>query len=388
MYIAILDSIAKNNRHVNFNFNLIRIIKEANPSHDVIFFAEKNYIQKNKFNDLDNIQSQSIFNTSSVRPVKLSYLIRLLITLFNISKILFQNKFDKFFILEAQNYHILACFFISMIKPRCEFYFLFHGEIANEFIKPNSSKLFLSKFHNYLVSKFNNKKKITFLFLEEHIKNNIVRRAPSVEEFSFVLEHPLDDDLGNITIENPFPTLHKSIKIAYFGTATVDKGFPEFIKLAKNIPNNCAFLCCTTDTQGILKKMLLDKNSINFHFGPLNTYPNYSDYIRFFKNCDFVTLFLKEGYYDYAASGILCDCIRFEIPVIGIKTPYILSLLDRYGPFGIFFDNFEDLLSALNNTDSEIFCSDTYKESLKKMKNSRSIENSVTKLIKVINRNA
>ncbi|GEM_PF-3177384 len=337
--IAVLDLFAQGKRHVAFNVAMSESIYSA-LGKKINFYCNKNYYTQNQnYFNRQHVNLIESYNVDVRRPYRLAFFKSVWRFFLAFKKIKKQTNATDFFILETTPAAIWASKLINLFTSnKSNFYFLFHGDLStvkeNKRVSPLLPRWFNYK---YSVSKIP-PQYATIIVLEHHIKNNLSQLLPELEPSIACLPHPAyyQDKTGNESKES-----HGKLSFGYFGTATLDKGFDRFLELATQHQSRAEFKAITTDTKNIYREHFADK--VQLTMGPLEKALCYDDFYQTLTSCDFVILPFRYDYYQFAASGVMIDCMNMLIPMITLRNEYTENLFKQHGQIGYLCDNLDDM---------------------------------------------
>ncbi|WAJ70696.1 hypothetical protein [Catenovulum adriaticum] len=380
--IAVLDLFAQGKRHVAFNVALSESIHSA-LNQKINFYCNQNYYKQNLdyFNEAHVNLVQS-YNVDVRKPYRLSFFISIWRFILAFLKINNQTKANNFFILETTPACIWATKIVNFFRfKKFNFYFLFHGELSTVKENKRVSPLLPQWLdYKYTISRIN-PRYTKIIVLEQHIKNNLTKLLPHLSESIQCLPHP------TFYQDKPDAPLNKTgdnLSFGYFGTATLDKGFDRFLKLASQNHSQAKFKAITTDIKNIYKNDFSGK--VKLAMGPLEKPLSYDDFYQTLTGCDFVILPFRYDYYQFAASGVMIDCMNMLIPMITLKNEYTENLFNQHGQIGYLCDNLEEMdrlikqLTTTSCTQTEIF-----KENLKQARLDRNEQACGRQLTQIFN---
>lgn len=198
------------------------------------------------------------------------------------------------------------------------------------------------------------------LVYEEGIQERLGARHAWLAPALFKWGHPLlDDEASGV---HRLSQDKKSIRIGFAGSATIAKGFPEFVRLA-NIMNKAkpgvfsfhAFSYLHPQCQGVDQSALDTKA----HRG----LPR-SRFLEGLASLDLIFAWHADQYYANAASGIMYDAINLGIPMLARRTERMSYLESKGMPIGLAFSELEELANYLILADAELLDLTRYRDGL------------------------
>jgi len=183
------------------------------------------------------------------------------------------------------------------------------------------------------------------LVYEERIKRNLSQQYPWLAKNTYSIGHPLVEE--EAPPHGNQKTLGNPIKIGFPGMATIAKGFPDFLNLAKALtrdaPDQYEFHSigylhetCKSLDQSMLKTKS-DKGLPRKAF------------IDSLNSMDFLFTWHNDTYYSNAASGVIYDSINLGIPVIAKRSALIDELQTGKEPIGLIFQSTDEAQSFLKS---------------------------------------
>ena len=185
--------------------------------------------------------------------------------------------------------------------------------------------------------------RLRFLVLEEAIRQELGRIAPTAAERTDVL--PLPVNLGELPLV-PEPELRRPVQIGFVGQATEAKGISAFLDTAaafhQRYPGLVEFHLIGRVMPGSdpASFAVLDSPASERHLSR-------QEFLDRLGRLHFVFLPFKPGYYNLSASGALLDAITWLKPIIATRLPIVADLFSRYGDVGYLCDDPEEMRTAL-----------------------------------------
>lgn len=184
--------------------------------------------------------------------------------------------------------------------------------------------------------------RVQLLVLEDGIRDAAIEVWPRLGERLAVIEHPFPgapDELAELETGSMPP-----LRIGYLGMALAVKGFDKF----KAIAESCAGLdALEFHVVGPRAKDDDTDHWPMFATAPTPGWLDPADYRAGIRAQHFVCLPYDPGHYRFSASGILLDAIRFNKPVIGLRTPTLARLEQRFGDIGYLCDDIDQMHACI-----------------------------------------
>jgi hypothetical protein len=182
------------------------------------------------------------------------------------------------------------------------------------------------------------------LVYEEGIRDRMAAALPWLKQSLFQLGHPLLQEEYDCS-GRAAHALGTPLRIGFAGNATIAKGFPEFVQLARTV---------TAAKPGLFEFHSfspLHAQCRHLDQSPLATKASVGlprpDFIRQIASLDLLFAWHSADYYGNAASGILYDAINLQVPLLARTTDRI-QYLDRAGaPIALSFDNIDEVAQRL-----------------------------------------
>lgn len=181
------------------------------------------------------------------------------------------------------------------------------------------------------------------LVYEQSIRKQLQTKATWLDKSLNVLGHTLLEEERKLC--NTRRAIGNPIKIGFAGNATVSKGFPEFVTLAKHLQearSGAYEFHAFSNLHASCKD--IDQTVLNT---PADRPLPRTEFISGLNAMDFIFAWHSDEYYSLAASGILYDAINLGIPLIARRTEQIKHLEDQGMPVALYFDALADAMHSL-----------------------------------------
>jgi hypothetical protein len=186
---------------------------------------------------------------------------------------------------------------------------------------------------------------LRYLVLEESVKTDLGKIAPSALASVTVLPHPTNP--AEITASPPID-LKQPIRVALIGQATEAKGISPFLEAARLLKNEFGeriefcLIGRVFPGDDLSRFSVLDE--------PVSTERLSRDrFHELLHRVHFAFLPLQPSYYRLAASGALMDAITWLKPVIATSIPIVADMFERFGDIGYRCDTTEEMYDALRH---------------------------------------
>jgi glycosyltransferase involved in cell wall biosynthesis len=221
--------------------------------------------------------------------------------------------------------------------------------------------------------------RLQLLALESGIARELQERFPRAARNIKVFEHPLPLDTGN----NPGLPEQGPIRFGFLGLATRQKGLFKFLAAAaettRRFPGRAEFHLVGRLHESYAPGKLPDLQVLAT--GPAPTPLERAPYVARLQKLHYVCLFFERDYYRLTASGVLLDCIAYEIPIISRRIPIVEDLTREFGEIGYLCEPADyagTIAAILEHPDPEAYSRQV--ANLRRVKASRSPEALAQKL--------
>lgn len=325
------------NAHVLFNSGVIvQLIKSKDIN--ILFISEKTHFE-NVINEIDKSGVNKIkslkFNGNRFSRIKI-FFYSIFISFKTNSKLVFLSitPFQLFFL------HFFSFFTNKRIT------FFAHGDFGvltkkKRGIKGGVFNLFLIFF---LKTRRNN---LQIIFVGETVFVKINEIISNLDKKSiFHIEHPITEK--NIKAEKE--TNNCTIVLGSIGTALKIKNSESIFSIAKEISNSDKNNIFQFRHVGSISNEILNYSNSFVKYNNSQFLLSDSSYYRELIQLDYILVFLRDGdYYDLCPSGTFTEIIRFEKPVICLKSSVSKFYFDKYGDIGYMFDDLTEMKNGILN---------------------------------------
>lgn len=302
--LIIVEPLCYGGEHLKFNYLLIKsILKITNNNVSLSYIAEKNHCEAIKKEIGENSIKYIPVNVDFFGKSKISKIIVMLYAL-----IYSYIKMGKIIFFSSDIYVLLcALFFYKTEKIVCVVHSYF--------------PILLS-----IIKKYELFTKICLLnFKYVVVRSDLISTVKLINNKINIdyIEHPVE-------VSNS-PLRKKSIvEIGFIGRASKEKGFDVFQKI---------------------KKINANAKLKFVHIGPKKTvkiggvykskgFISDEDFKKKMKKLSFVFYANRKNAYKYIASGVIFDAIGIGVPILGMKDVFVKYLEKKFGPIGVFQNNF------------------------------------------------
>jgi glycosyltransferase involved in cell wall biosynthesis len=177
---------------------------------------------------------------------------------------------------------------------------------------------------------------IQLVVLEEAIRRDAVSQGLIQAERSVAWPHPV-----NLSeIHRPGPRAPGPLRIGFLGSAHRDKGFGDFLALARRFAGGPYEF---RHVGGVVGDFPAEDLAL---VGARPGFLDRAEYLRRLRELDYVCLPLDPSVYGLTVSGAVLDAVAAEIPLLAYRTP-ILADMAGEGPMGVLCDGLEAMAAAL-----------------------------------------
>ena len=352
--IGVCEFLHREGAHVPFNAGVVELIRLAYPDDEIAFFGEHEHVEQVRKQVGPLIASSVAWKAIVLCSRQTNYFIRLVSDIKNLNYVLRQlphNATGRLVFTAADSSLIIAMKFMKRLG--------FLNIRVQAFLHGNLKSGIIGRRHRHPLRRFQEMKtaltlfggsSIKFLLLEEGIREQILKRLPSLAGNIEVLEHPLPPNEGREGRHR----LSRPIRFGFLGWATEMKGFPAFVNLAaaisKKYPGQAEF-----HVIGRLASVASSKPEMEF----LATKPGFErlsreDFTELIKQLHFIVMPYHLDYYELSPSGTLLDSIAWEIPIIATKLPIFKRVFETYGDVGYLFGDQKELMAVVANLVDEM----------------------------------
>lgn len=326
MTIVFYEPQCKGIEHSKFISTTIRMIKKIYPNAEFVLVAEKELsetIQRFEFKQVITFELPQHTN-SHLKNVKNA----LSFEKENLKKIK-EIPCDKLICLSVSMYTLYQ---ISKLLKKVPVYVFFHGileSLTGEY-----------RFYNLLYwlkpVLMNENKNVTNIVLGECIKNNLIKKIPSIAKSTESV------DLVYPTEINKLKTLNKKICFAGIGFGLKAKSSEFIFELANIFNQKAEFIHI-----GKMDETLIPKKTnvqIPAKKIPLST----KDFDTMIDSIDYGLYFYDSDKYKLTASGAIFDALTHGKPVICLRTTYFEYVFDKLGDVGFLCNSRDEMISVMN----------------------------------------
>jgi len=347
--IGVCELLHREGAHVPFNAGVVEIIRLAFPDDAVVFFGEQAHVEQVRKQVGPVIASSVAWKAIVSCPRHTNYFVRLVSDIKKLNYLLTQLRHN------ANGRLVFTAADPSLIVAMKLMKRLGFGNIrVQAIIHGNLKSGVIGRRHRHPLRRFQEMKtaltlfgrsSIQFLLLEEGIREQILKRLPSLAGNIEVLEHPLPPHEGS----EGGRRLSRPIRFGFLGWATEMKGFPAFVELAAAIsrkyPGQAEF-----HVIGRLASAANAKPAMEF----LTTKPGLErlsreEFTELIKQLHFIIMPYHLNYYELSPSGTLLDAIAWEIPIIASKLSLFERVFKTYGDVGYLFGDEKELMAVVEN---------------------------------------
>lgn len=373
--IVVVEPLCRGLEHVPFNVGLLRVLNEAFPFSKISFLGSDCHVECMKKtvprSVLDNVVFESIFLPP--RHLK-SFFKRVWLERFLFSRVtdLIQQQKSMVVFLSAPSSSIANSYWRLPSTETLPIHFVMHGGLSKlkSWSGRNPFRRLLDD--RFLVTRMSGRN-FRYILLERTIQKELEKIDKHLADKSFVSEHPLPQVPIGESIDM---SSERPIRIGFLGTASIQKGFPEFCRLAREMqsrnPGQFEFHAVGS-APSAQAETLPDMSGLSTL--PTKEKIASDEFALRINHIDLVAMPYQSTHYTSSPSGVLLDAIAFGKPVIAKPYPAIVDLFERYGSFGILsdVDRWQERLQELRaRNDFSLYRE--WKNCLARVSQSRSIE--------------
>jgi hypothetical protein len=186
---------------------------------------------------------------------------------------------------------------------------------------------------------------VQYLVLEDCIRDTLLKNVPSLSGKVETLAHPLPPNEAGSN-SNDFS---KPMRFGFLGLANESKGFPLFVRLAKEMATKYQ---AQVEFHAIGR--LPAEGNPTLELNALATKPGVRrmsrvDFIQGVKQLHFIIFPHHPGHYDLSPSGTLLDAIAWEKPLVARSLPIFENMLKNHGDIGYLFRNDMELREVVEH---------------------------------------
>ena len=322
--------------HTEVNAGLLSMIQDIYIDNNLTFIAdEKHYESLAKKIPLDNWKYENV----KIFPYSPKYFIinEFLLSLRLIKIIILNKNTDTIFLLGILPISHIALSIMNKYFNK-NIIIALHGQM--EAYLPNTM-IGRSKYY-YLLSKnvFKKNDNLRYLVFGKSIQDNIKFLFPNNK--NIIIDQPY---LFSSNKKLNIKPLKIPIVLAVIGRADKGKNIKQLFSLIDLLEKEI--------DDGLVEIKIIGKLSFPID----NKYEKYLTYYREaisnevfdleLSNVDFSLSFTDENFYRATPSGVLFDCIKWNIPILGLKNDYISYYFQNYGEFGKLFSNVHDMANYI-----------------------------------------
>jgi hypothetical protein len=371
--------------HAEVNAAYILLISKAFPDERIVFFGEKKHLELVRGELAYSSSADVQYCVIEVPRLNQSYLRRLTIELFNIRYIFLVAKRQNtnIFLLSITSASLLASKIFGF-GLRFKIYIVVHGILETINRRPNSLLAKLFWFRRYFINgNFNNLK---YILNSKFVEMNVLALFPLLKDHIRSIELPyIFENYDRKEYNNPVDT----VLFSGAGVAAVSKGSHLFFKLAKDVLSrknlqNIKFMYIGHFVDKKMEMYINECVQVPSKDKPLDK----SVYQTNIMKTDFLVFFYPKDLYNFTVSGVFYDAIRFEKPIIAIKTDFFSYYFDKYGDLGWLCEDYNEVVNLVEELSKSINFDKLKQISLnyRKLKEDLSINSQISKAREVIRR--
>ncbi len=349
----VCEPIAWGLEHVPFNAALLKTIHYAFPDERIKFHGEHSHIEEVKKEIGEELLDHIEWCKISLSQRHASFFKRLSSDFSNVRYLLneLNDNVSKNVLVIIGNPSILWAlkYHVSTSHKNSKVQVVLHGDFSKLRYRSSLKNIFNPLYHiGSLKTALRISTLINFqiIVLEDAVRDAVIKEMPSLQRIIKVLDHPIPGDSQPLKIIE----LNEPIQFGFLGRASESKGFLEFLSAASEIsrrfPGKANFhligwILDYQQKQNIPEiKFLTDK--------PATHCLNRTEYVKRLGQLHFVCMFYRREY-EFTASGVLLDSVKYEKPIITTPLPIFEHLNNRFSNIGYLChnDNMVDMISSI-----------------------------------------
>jgi hypothetical protein len=313
--LLFVDAVSRRFHHATFNAALIKVLSLATGIKKLNILVSEDH--KHALLECGMSDALNVHALKQTIPVKNFSYVRNPFLIISVSwYILKYARHIKAKLVIVGDAHplLIACirYLAPIVAPGIKFHMLFHGSLVS-LPKWISRNPIIRLFDWPVLLKWQMPSFIRFLALEHYIKDAITQLAPHASKQWDVFEHPVLGRQMSTTLSPPLPK-KKIWNIGFIGAARVDKGFPQFLEIARRFQNNESI---KFHAIGLLDSSAVQDCTV------LTTKPSLQPldekaYATHVEKLDLIIAIFDPEKYKFISSGTYLDAVSFGKPIIAI----------------------------------------------------------------------
>lgn len=285
----------------------------------------------------------------------------------NLRRLISQNRAhaDELVFLSINEYELTAIYFLGKLYPKLRFHTIIHGNMNH--IKTKTGRNPFNQFFSFRAALERAMRNgLNAIVLEGWIKNNLLKNYPKIGSNVSLIPHPIDE-----CISSPKLFSQQEIIIAMAGILSPSKNIEEIVNLVNLLKvHPITSLCVKAE---FLVYMPEEFRSENYQNLPIKLQPTWltnAQIREFYQSTDFIIWFHgTEQYYEYSASGILLDAVKFAKPLIALECKALSEFESDYGAVSVSASSVEGIVKKLTSFTAEEY--DVLVQNLRKAQQQR-----------------
>lgn len=338
--IHIVESFCTSYEHAEMNAAILNKAQMSNKYNKIVFYSSASHFEAIK----DILSGQKLdklefYEIHSLKRKNLLYSVYKDSLLFN--KVMNRmNQEDNLLVNTMSLSNIFSMRVISIFY-RKKMTVIAHA-IMNIFMISNKRKFEI--FFKYIVAN----KYINLLVLNEVIRNNILNKTPLLDKNINYINIP--DLYENINIENNKTKDIAKTKIGFIGVYSKEKGKDSYEEIVEGISDDKVEFFHI----GYAKEKINSQKIIQTSNGQMMSKEEMTNHMS---KMDYFIYFLKEEDYLFRASGTFIDAVKYNKPIIALRTSFFEYFFNQFGNIGFLFENKEEMKDFLKNNkkDAKIY---------------------------------
>lgn len=364
--------------HSEINSGFLSLMELVYPNKNLLFIADEKH--RRAIEQVKEIDKWVYIPSKVYSYEPVFFLINEFFLIFKIIKLFsITSKKDKIYLLGILP---LTQIFISVLNffQKKDITICLHGQME-AYLK--NTKIGFSKYY-YRLSKFVFKRNdnLNYLFFGDSIKKNLLflfnknKRLISIDQPYLYKSLP----------EKKIIELNEIITLGFLGRFDGSKNVKDFFRLVDSLEQEIINNRVIVKIIGKVNYEIPNKyhSLISFYNRTLSQNEFRTEVLKL----DFVLSFTDENFYKVTPSGVLFDCIKWEVPVLALNNDFVSYYFDKYDKIGELFKSTNEMIlfisdKLLSNKKNEVNYS-FYINNIRILKNQLSLANLKENLINQI----
>lgn len=343
--IVIYEPWAIDEEHYIFNLSFFKVILNIYKGKKIIYFGNENQIKKlkNILNDKKIIYIE-LKIAKQEKLNKINFLYEELKNCLILKNKIKQYSVEEIFVTTSYPQVIL---FTKILLYNKKINYVMHGYL--EWINKKFKFWNLGFYMLPALKLFKKKKK--YIVLGESIKENLIKKVPSIFSEIIVMDHPyLEITKDKRKKKSIKKERYKGIKIGTIGAGNKSKG-NDFLFLLETYLEKNQIKNVELYHIGKIEKEILPKKT-NVILPSKEKMLSEEEYNNYINELDYILYFYPSSSYKLTASGAIFDAIFKEKPIIAIKNDYFEYIFNKSENIGYLCKDFEEVKNKVKEISS------------------------------------